>query len=221
MIPCKRHKRYINIKPIAGEIPLDDVIKWKHFPRYWPFVRGIHKWSVDSPHKGQWRGALRVYLICAWTNGLANNQNASDLRRHRAQYDVNVMNKVCTNLAQGQPPHLQWRWSSHCNDHFGVISNKHAEWLLIMILFQSLRHHLSIIINTILNVFLTKCGSENENSCRPMCWINWHNWRLNWRIHLCDDRKDLCRRLGTMLWIHLAIRNSLCVKFNIDVMNWL
>ena len=23
---------------------LDDVIKWKHFPRYWPFVRGIHRW---------------------------------------------------------------------------------------------------------------------------------------------------------------------------------
>ena len=21
----------------------DDVIKWKHFPRYWPFVRGIHQ----------------------------------------------------------------------------------------------------------------------------------------------------------------------------------
>ena len=20
----------------------DDVIKWKHVPRYWPFVRGIH-----------------------------------------------------------------------------------------------------------------------------------------------------------------------------------
>ena len=24
----------------------DDVIKWKHFPRYWPFVRGIHRWPV-------------------------------------------------------------------------------------------------------------------------------------------------------------------------------
>ena len=23
--------------------PHDDVIKWKHFPRYWPFVRGIHR----------------------------------------------------------------------------------------------------------------------------------------------------------------------------------
>ena len=36
----------------------DDVIKWKHFPRYWPFVRGIHRWLVNSPYKGQWRGAL-------------------------------------------------------------------------------------------------------------------------------------------------------------------
>ena len=37
----------------------DDVIKWKYFPRYWPFARGIHRLPVNSPHKGQWRGALR------------------------------------------------------------------------------------------------------------------------------------------------------------------
>ena len=36
----------------------DDVRKWKHFPRNWPFVRRIHRSSVNSPHKGQWRGAL-------------------------------------------------------------------------------------------------------------------------------------------------------------------
>ena len=54
----------------------DDVIKWKHFPRYWPFVRGIHRSPVNSPHKGQWRGALMFSLICAWTNGWANNRNA-------------------------------------------------------------------------------------------------------------------------------------------------
>ena len=41
----------------------DDVIKWKHFPRYWPFVRGIHRPPVNSPHKGQWRGALMFSLI--------------------------------------------------------------------------------------------------------------------------------------------------------------
>ena len=43
----------------------DDVIKWKHFPRYWPFVRGIHRSPADSPNKGQWRGALMFSLICA------------------------------------------------------------------------------------------------------------------------------------------------------------
>ena len=36
----------------------DDVIKWKHFPRYWPFVRGIHQSPVNCPHKGQWRGVF-------------------------------------------------------------------------------------------------------------------------------------------------------------------
>ena len=69
----------------------DDVIKWKHFPRYWPFVRGIHQWPVSSPHKRQWRGALVFSLICAWINGWVNNREAGDLRRHRTHYDVTVM----------------------------------------------------------------------------------------------------------------------------------
>ena len=43
----------------------DDVIKWKHFPRYWPFVPGIHRSPVNSPHKGQCRGAVMFSLICA------------------------------------------------------------------------------------------------------------------------------------------------------------
>ena len=29
----------------------DDVIKLKHFPRYWPFMRGIHRSPVKSPYK--------------------------------------------------------------------------------------------------------------------------------------------------------------------------
>ena len=69
----------------------DDVIKWKHFTRYWPFVRGIHRSPVKSPHKGQWRGALMFSLICAWINGWVNNREAGDLRRHRTHYDVTVM----------------------------------------------------------------------------------------------------------------------------------
>ena len=30
----------------------DDVMTWKHYLHYWPFVRGIHWSPVDSPHKG-------------------------------------------------------------------------------------------------------------------------------------------------------------------------
>ena len=55
------------------------------------FVNGIHQWLVDSPHKGQWRGALIFSLICAWTNSWANNQDAGDLRHHHAHYDITIM----------------------------------------------------------------------------------------------------------------------------------
>ena len=69
----------------------DDVIKWKHFPRYWPFVRGIHRGPVNSPHKAQWRGALMFSLISARINSWVNNGEAGDLGRNRANYDVIVM----------------------------------------------------------------------------------------------------------------------------------
>ena len=70
----------------------DDVIKWKHFPRYWPSVCAIHRSPVNSLHTGQWRRALMFSLICARINGWANNREAGNLRRHRAHYDVIVMN---------------------------------------------------------------------------------------------------------------------------------
>ena len=67
------------------------VIKWKHFPRYWPFVRGIHRSPVNSPHKGQGRRALMFSLICAWINAWVNNREAGGLRGHCAHYDVIVI----------------------------------------------------------------------------------------------------------------------------------
>ena len=42
----------------------DDVIQWKHFSRDWPFVWGIHRSSVNYPHKGQLRRAFIFSLIC-------------------------------------------------------------------------------------------------------------------------------------------------------------
>ena len=73
-------------------VPHDDVIKWKHFPRYCLFVMGIQRSSVNSPHRIQWRGVLTFPSVCAWTNGWANDlRSADDLRRHRAHYDATVL----------------------------------------------------------------------------------------------------------------------------------
>ena len=68
---------------------------WRHqmetFSALLAICAGIHLSPVNSPQKGQWRGALMFSLICAWTNGWVNNREAGDLRCHRAHYDVNVM----------------------------------------------------------------------------------------------------------------------------------
>ena len=82
----------------------DDVIKWKHFPRYWPFVWGIHRSPANSPRKGQWRGALMFSLICVWINGWVNN---GELRRYRAHYDVTVMSG-CTASVLSSYRFTQW-----------------------------------------------------------------------------------------------------------------
>ena len=46
---------------------------------------------VDSPHKGQWRGALMLSLICAIRSGWGNNRDAGDLRRHHPHYDITAL----------------------------------------------------------------------------------------------------------------------------------
>ena len=97
-------------KNVVGMEPHDDVIKWKHFPRYWPFVRGIHRSPVNSPHKGQWRGALMFSLICVWINGWVNNRKAGDLIRYRAHYDVIVMKIGSVGLVM---PITVWPVSEH------------------------------------------------------------------------------------------------------------
>ena len=69
----------------------DDVIKWKHCPRCWSLVRGIHRSPVNSLYKGKWRWPFMFSLLCTWINGWVNNWDSSDLRRHRAHYDITAM----------------------------------------------------------------------------------------------------------------------------------
>ena len=73
----------------------NNVFKWKHFPRFWSSVRGIHWSPVNSPHESKWRGALMFSLICVWINAWVNNREADDLRRNCAHYDVIAMINRC------------------------------------------------------------------------------------------------------------------------------
>ena len=106
----------------------DDVMKWKHFPRYWPFVRGIHRSPVNSLHKGQWRGAFMFSLIGAWINLRVNNREADDLRRYRAHYDVIVMPEIkrflfawCVALLDCACHSIEWFFLIHW--HLGNYTN--------------------------------------------------------------------------------------------------
>ena len=76
--------------PPVINIYYDDAIKWKHFPHYWPLVRGIH-------------GALMFSLICVWINGGAHNRNACNLRRHRAHGPHTRYLKLRVAYAPGMP----------------------------------------------------------------------------------------------------------------------
>ena len=111
---------------------------WSHqkeiFPCYWPFLRGIHRSPVNSPIKGQWRGALVFTLICARINGWVNNRQAGDLRCHRAHYDVIVMTVyrpwcIPIGMSRNYPGScsVTWRewglWSMQYHDILKVVFN--------------------------------------------------------------------------------------------------
>ena len=143
-------------------IPLiqhDDVIKWKHFPRSWTFVRGVHRWPVDSTHKGQWRGPLMLSLICAWTNGWANNRYGGDLRRHRAHYDVTVM-------------------STHTG-YTSIVVSYHEIWFIS---FYARIYYSDVImsamasqITSISTVYSAVCSeAHQENMKAPRYWPLWY-----------------------------------------------
>ena len=61
-------------------------------------VRGINRPPMNSPDKGQWRGALKFSLIYPLTYGWVNIGDAGCLRRHCSHYDDTVMD--CSEIWQ-------------------------------------------------------------------------------------------------------------------------
>ena len=88
---------------------------------------------VNSPHKGQWRGALMFPLICVGINDWVNNGEAGDLRRYRVHYDVIAMKIVCISRRRVHRRHLESRWrisvTSWNGDELYAVDNPyHYTW---------------------------------------------------------------------------------------------
>ena len=84
----------------------DVVVKW---PRYWPFVRGIHRPPVNSPHKGQWRGALMFSLNCALNKRLSKQSWFETPSRSLWRYCNDGMDRL---------------WLTHCEARYWWITRK-------------------------------------------------------------------------------------------------
>ena len=105
-----RKKQYMNMLKNFGSSARHDNQDFKRISKTcWILAAFFNSWLVESnittpvnsPHKGQWRGALIFSLICARTYGWVNNGEAGDLRRHRAHYDVIVMmSSIYSNRSQ-------------------------------------------------------------------------------------------------------------------------
>ena len=183
------------------------------FPRYWPFVREIHRSPVNSPHKGQWRGALMFSLIGASTNGSANNRDAGDLKRHRIHYNITVM------IKRVYLRHSYW-WFSHL-------------W----------RHTLPLNRLTTTHARCSSCkrrtsGWRQDFCYRPPLWVPWcrtHNHRFaKWvspGLYFLHAGLEITCRCGNSLrqngplncWIMaycLTKAPSHCLNQSLLIVNW-
>ena len=82
---------------------------------------------VNSPHKDQWRGALRYSLICARINGWVNKSEVGDLKRRCAYYDVTVMCLAYLIFRQKQKCHIKALFGERMLRQLSKMTNYHED----------------------------------------------------------------------------------------------
>ena len=87
--------KHVRFLPCASVTVHDDVIKWKHFPRYSPFVWGNSPVNGEFSTQSSVTRNLMFSFICAWTSCWVNKGDADNLRRYRSHCDAIVMSLGC------------------------------------------------------------------------------------------------------------------------------
>ena len=79
-------------KVSAGFTPTfhDDVMKWKYFPRYWPFVRGIHRSTGGFPSQRPVTRSFDAFFYLRLTKRFSKHSGRRWFRRYCAHHDVSA-----------------------------------------------------------------------------------------------------------------------------------
>ena len=129
--------RVYNFTAACGSVYVMTSSNGNIFRVNWPFVRGIHRSPVNSPHKGQWRGALMFSLICAGINGWVKQSwgwwfetPSCSLWRHRNESPSDVGQGYGVHMLdiqgkQAPPVCDRWRLFSLYVQHVNSISLTH------------------------------------------------------------------------------------------------
>ena len=174
---------------------------WRHqmetFSVLLALCEGNHRLPVDFPHKCQWRGALMLSLICAWTNGWANNRDARDLSCHCAHYDVTVM-----------MPTARPCWMGNVGRQLLLVSlSWHIFILLSLFIWRVSTHKWNVPANNSRNAEMGDMNSWNDY-CYGHETINAsvddlhlrHQPAWPWRDHIQDTYRGDFDRGSLWLW---------------------
>ena len=132
-------------------------------------MRGIHPWSVKSPHKGQWRGDLMCSLITAWTNGWLSIQSRHrwfqtplcSLWRHCIAIEM-IHTCIITLRSDEMAVILQMTFSNTLERM--TYSNVHGNIVSVYLWGYNLRYVALLYITSKSNVWQTVWSTDNQNS---------------------------------------------------------
>ena len=164
------------------------ISKWRHqmetFSVLLALCVGNSTVTGESPSQRPLTRSFDVSLICAWTNGWANNRDAGNLRHRRAHYEVTVM---CWHQCQvlAFPVLL----TSICTD-VTTFKCRHiymAKFIRYFIILS--RNIMSLIMKTHSNTQILdlNCGPK----CQRRTWLN--------NPHRCIGDNDVSKVLGRWL----------------------
>ena len=135
---CIHVEQSVNVSNAGLRYRHEDVVPWKCLPHYWPFVRGIHRSPVDSPHKGSVMPMFGVFFDIS-LNRMSNKHSICRwLKTPLRSCEITVMhnpNLVITGPAAVQTPngtqsstHLPLDWTKWPPFHRRYFQMHFREW---------------------------------------------------------------------------------------------